>query len=189
MHLPINVKSPNNISKLQMGFNSAFKGLRHTSTRIQIRLLLSVHPICFTRLTWRTSADDTTSHEPNTFCNMHSYQQNYVSTNRHSRYVRINRLDSHRVARPQLDTHLQTTEKKQSEDYKWRGKNKNMHIWHCTWPCNRYTYEYTYFQLNDICWLTFVHSEYSTLWAKYTRLCYTGFMILLGSKGTSAFRF
>jgi hypothetical protein len=27
MHGPINVKSPNNISKLQMGFNSAFKGL------------------------------------------------------------------------------------------------------------------------------------------------------------------
>jgi hypothetical protein len=27
MHRPINVKSPNNISKWQMGFNSAFKGL------------------------------------------------------------------------------------------------------------------------------------------------------------------
>jgi hypothetical protein len=29
MHGPINVKSPNNISKWQMGFNSAFKGLRN----------------------------------------------------------------------------------------------------------------------------------------------------------------
>jgi hypothetical protein len=28
MHLPIKVKSPNNISKWQMGFNSAFKGLK-----------------------------------------------------------------------------------------------------------------------------------------------------------------
>jgi hypothetical protein len=28
MHGPINVKSPNNTSKWQMGFNSAFKGLR-----------------------------------------------------------------------------------------------------------------------------------------------------------------
>jgi hypothetical protein len=28
MHLPINVKSPNNISKWHMGFNSAFKGLK-----------------------------------------------------------------------------------------------------------------------------------------------------------------
>jgi hypothetical protein len=28
MHGPINVKSPNNISKWQMGFNSPFKGLR-----------------------------------------------------------------------------------------------------------------------------------------------------------------
>jgi hypothetical protein len=28
MHGPINVKSPNNISKWQMGFNSAFKGLK-----------------------------------------------------------------------------------------------------------------------------------------------------------------
>ena len=27
MHVPINVKSPNNASKWQMGFNSAFKGL------------------------------------------------------------------------------------------------------------------------------------------------------------------
>jgi len=27
MHLPMNFKSPNNISKWQMGFNSAFKGL------------------------------------------------------------------------------------------------------------------------------------------------------------------
>jgi hypothetical protein len=27
MHGPINVKSPNNISKWQIGFNSAFKGL------------------------------------------------------------------------------------------------------------------------------------------------------------------
>jgi hypothetical protein len=27
MHEPINIKSPNNISEWQMGFNSAFKGL------------------------------------------------------------------------------------------------------------------------------------------------------------------
>jgi hypothetical protein len=30
MHVPINVKSHNNISKWQMGFNSAFKGLIKT---------------------------------------------------------------------------------------------------------------------------------------------------------------
>jgi len=29
MHGSINFKSPNNTSKWQMGFNSAFKGLRH----------------------------------------------------------------------------------------------------------------------------------------------------------------
>jgi len=29
MHGPMNVKSPNNISEWQMGFNSAFKGLNH----------------------------------------------------------------------------------------------------------------------------------------------------------------
>jgi len=28
MHGPINVKSPNNTNKWQMGFNSAFKGLK-----------------------------------------------------------------------------------------------------------------------------------------------------------------
>ena len=31
MHGPINVKCPNNISKWQMGFNSAFKGLTDTN--------------------------------------------------------------------------------------------------------------------------------------------------------------
>jgi hypothetical protein len=30
MHGPINIKSPNNIIKWQMGFNSAFKGLNST---------------------------------------------------------------------------------------------------------------------------------------------------------------
>jgi hypothetical protein len=30
MHVTINVKSPNNTSKWQMGFNSAFKGLMNT---------------------------------------------------------------------------------------------------------------------------------------------------------------
>jgi hypothetical protein len=30
MHGPINLKSPNNINKWQMGFNSAFKGLTNT---------------------------------------------------------------------------------------------------------------------------------------------------------------
>jgi hypothetical protein len=32
MHGPINVKSPNNISNWQVGFNSAFKGLNKTGT-------------------------------------------------------------------------------------------------------------------------------------------------------------
>jgi hypothetical protein len=31
MHGPINVKSPNNTSKWQMGFNSAFKGLMYST--------------------------------------------------------------------------------------------------------------------------------------------------------------
>jgi hypothetical protein len=31
MHGPINVKSPNNTSKWQMGFNSAFKGLKRAA--------------------------------------------------------------------------------------------------------------------------------------------------------------
>ena len=33
MHGPINVKSPNNVSEWQMGFNSAFKGLIHASNQ------------------------------------------------------------------------------------------------------------------------------------------------------------
>jgi hypothetical protein len=44
MHGPINVKSPNNTSKWQMGFNSAFKGLmceeyKHMSREMK----MSVH--------------------------------------------------------------------------------------------------------------------------------------------------
>jgi hypothetical protein len=43
MHGPINIKSPNNISKWQMGFNSAFKGLittvhYQTQTLVNIRI-------------------------------------------------------------------------------------------------------------------------------------------------------
>jgi hypothetical protein len=34
MHLPINVKSPNNIRKWQMGFNSAFKELNSLQHRL-----------------------------------------------------------------------------------------------------------------------------------------------------------
>jgi hypothetical protein len=34
MHGPINVKSPNNISNWQMGFNSAFKGLKMEGKRL-----------------------------------------------------------------------------------------------------------------------------------------------------------
>jgi hypothetical protein len=36
MHGLINVKSPNNISKWQMGFNSAFKGLIHQRKKISL---------------------------------------------------------------------------------------------------------------------------------------------------------
>jgi hypothetical protein len=33
MHVPINVKYPNNISEWQMGFNSAFKGLMYSAAQ------------------------------------------------------------------------------------------------------------------------------------------------------------
>jgi hypothetical protein len=38
MHGPINVKSPKNISKWQMGFNSTFKGLIVNATMISTNL-------------------------------------------------------------------------------------------------------------------------------------------------------
>jgi len=41
MHRPINVKSPNNTSKWQMGFNSAFKGLSTTLATITCPILIS----------------------------------------------------------------------------------------------------------------------------------------------------
>ena len=43
MHVPINVKSPNNISKWQMGFNSAFKGLIQHTVIKSLFVLLDIH--------------------------------------------------------------------------------------------------------------------------------------------------
>jgi hypothetical protein len=43
MHLPINVKSPNNISKCQVGFNSAFKVLKIAVGRNCLRDVLIVY--------------------------------------------------------------------------------------------------------------------------------------------------
>jgi len=45
MHVTINVKSPNNISEWQMGFNSAFKGLTMSLYGIR-RLVLLVEVRC-----------------------------------------------------------------------------------------------------------------------------------------------
>jgi hypothetical protein len=41
MHGPINVKSPNNISEWQMGFNSAFKGLKRSGGKRKYWLAIS----------------------------------------------------------------------------------------------------------------------------------------------------
>jgi hypothetical protein len=41
MHGPINVKSPNNISEWQMGFNSAFKGLTEEEKYILCSVIFS----------------------------------------------------------------------------------------------------------------------------------------------------
>jgi hypothetical protein len=43
MHGPINVKSPNNISKWQMGFDSAFKGLMCPFFEGVVRAVNSCH--------------------------------------------------------------------------------------------------------------------------------------------------
>jgi hypothetical protein len=40
MHGPINVKSPNNTSKWQMGFNSAFKGLIFTALKVKVKVTI-----------------------------------------------------------------------------------------------------------------------------------------------------
>jgi hypothetical protein len=45
MYGPINVKSPNNISKWQMGFNSAFKGLMIIYNRISLEVTVSTNVI------------------------------------------------------------------------------------------------------------------------------------------------
>jgi hypothetical protein len=46
MHVPINVKSPNNISEWQMGFNSVFKGLITFFFFISCRLWDNVEKCC-----------------------------------------------------------------------------------------------------------------------------------------------
>jgi hypothetical protein len=45
MHGPINVKSPNNTSKWQMGFNSAFKGLINLNTNT-VNTTAQLLPLC-----------------------------------------------------------------------------------------------------------------------------------------------
>jgi hypothetical protein len=47
MHGPINVESPNNTSKWQMGFNSAFKGL---ITQTALNLAVPVGDVTYTGL-------------------------------------------------------------------------------------------------------------------------------------------
>jgi hypothetical protein len=44
MQVPIKVKSPNNIGKWQMGFNSAFKGLTVRKTSVCHTAYISVFP-------------------------------------------------------------------------------------------------------------------------------------------------
>jgi hypothetical protein len=53
MHLTINVKSPNNISKWQMEFNSAFKGLIRKQIFSNVLLWL-VQPCTGTEALYRT---------------------------------------------------------------------------------------------------------------------------------------
>jgi hypothetical protein len=43
MHGTINFKSPNNISKWQMGFNSAFKGLMRRGTKVNRMYVTILH--------------------------------------------------------------------------------------------------------------------------------------------------
>ena len=44
MHVPINLKSPNNISEWQKGFNSAFKGLKIFMSQICFLTIWYVQP-------------------------------------------------------------------------------------------------------------------------------------------------
>jgi hypothetical protein len=45
MHGPMNVKSPNNTSKLQMGFNSAFKDLNIYLIKLHFFAVLRIYSI------------------------------------------------------------------------------------------------------------------------------------------------
>jgi hypothetical protein len=50
MHLPINVKPPNNINKWQMGFNSAFRGLICKEKLMKLRVeieFMTFPPVLF----------------------------------------------------------------------------------------------------------------------------------------------
>jgi hypothetical protein len=62
MHGPLNVESPNNISKWQMGFNSAFKGLIRPSHRLFYNISL---PERTTRFTGRLLSN---THQPIKIC-------------------------------------------------------------------------------------------------------------------------
>jgi len=86
MHGPINVKSPNNISKWQMGFNSAFKGLKDPAISwaiwkesiiycpIPFRaiLILSFYPLTDLLHGLFSSSSSTKTFEVFPFCSMRS---------------------------------------------------------------------------------------------------------------------
>jgi hypothetical protein len=50
MHVPINVKSPNNISKWQIGFNSTFKGLICQNHGVIYNIHLKVIPLSVSQI-------------------------------------------------------------------------------------------------------------------------------------------
>jgi hypothetical protein len=63
MHLPINVKSPNNISKWHMGINSAFKGLNDFSVpSVVIPVLCVVPAATYCAISERTNVLDVLCH-------------------------------------------------------------------------------------------------------------------------------
>jgi hypothetical protein len=65
MHGPINVKSPNNTSKWQMGFNSAFKVLTRKPPHFEVRRIRRTD--CLT-ISWVVTGSGVTSAVTSHFC-------------------------------------------------------------------------------------------------------------------------
>ena len=78
MHGLVNVKSPNNISEWQMGFNSAFKGLNHAEKKF-CPTFISLPDNSILRTEWQFSEFMLLLAHTHTHTHTHTHNKKYLN--------------------------------------------------------------------------------------------------------------